>query len=165
MGRLFYAPPRSVKPRKADSALYCRKRAQVNLADPAHKFLHLGRCRPVETALMTAAVRVWRNGRREGLKHLFRKECRFESDHPHHLSPLFVICRAVASANKKRACGDHRRALSSWQTVAYRPVLFFCSAAFFTASEISGRAAAAGAGVGAGAAAMLAPRLVCSGSS
>ena len=33
---------------------------------------------------ITAHVRVWRNGRRAGLKILFRKECRFESDHPHH---------------------------------------------------------------------------------
>ncbi len=28
-------------------------------------------------------VRAWRNGRREGLKHPYRKVCRFESDRPH----------------------------------------------------------------------------------
>lgn len=28
-------------------------------------------------------MRVWRNGRREGLKHPYLTVCRFESDHPH----------------------------------------------------------------------------------
>src|SRR6056297_1151517 len=32
-------------------------------------------------------ARAWRNGRREGLKHPFLTECRFESDRPHQKHP------------------------------------------------------------------------------
>ena len=42
---------------------------------------------------MASGVRVWRNGRREGLKHPFRKECRFESDHPHHQNLMEMAAR------------------------------------------------------------------------
>ena len=42
-------------------------------------------------AAAPGSVRVWRNGRREGLKHPFRKECRFDSDHPHHEFPPVSI--------------------------------------------------------------------------
>ena len=33
-------------------------------------------------------VRVWRNGRREGLKHPYLTVCRFESDHPHQITVI-----------------------------------------------------------------------------
>ena len=38
------------------------------------------------------SVRVWRNGRRGRLKICFRKECRFESDHPYQILQMPYIC-------------------------------------------------------------------------
>ena len=50
-------------------------------------------------------VRVWRNGRREGLKHPFRKECRFDSDHPHQYTRICNLCYRARRAPSRSLFG------------------------------------------------------------
>ena len=78
---------------------------------------------------MGTFVRVWRNGRREGLKHPFRKECRFESDHPHQIFLLFSqrgpqikwqpYCDVERKRNPKRQC-QINTGLGLWQCHPHR---------------------------------------------
>lgn len=54
-----------------------------------------GRAQPAPT-MPARPVRVWRNGRRGRLKLCFRKECRFESDHPHQQGPRGQVHPPIA---------------------------------------------------------------------
>ncbi len=82
----------------------------ANLRQAAFDQLQRGKFRAKDAQV----VRVWRNGRREGLKHPFRKECRFDSDHPHQ---LFQICRTRRRREIRRFSFRVRRGSVSPQAV------------------------------------------------
>ena len=77
---------------------------QVNLQAKIAKPMLRG-CK--DRAMKQKSVRVWRNGRREGLKHPFRKECRFDSDHPHQIK--FLQNKNCATHARAEAKAAHRR--------------------------------------------------------